>query len=105
MVNAEAVEQFLANLGSSEQAVYETLKNRGIQGLRNISRQCPIARVLMQEFNTKAYVTSVEVFMPDNMNSKPYGEVFVPTTEAVMDFIDSFDAGNYPDLEEGNNGA
>lgn len=92
----ERIEKMLAGLGDSADAVADSLLAKGNTGYIGDCHFCPVATFLSSEFGNDWKVGDYSV--TDERTRFPGGEVANP--EAVTEFIDRFDQGQYPDLRE-----
>jgi hypothetical protein len=93
MINTkQAIIQALADLGDTEDKVYRSLKDLGIQGERYRGHRCPIANYLRSKLDKEIAITV--------SNSEVCVELErVKTPPAVSDFIIDFDnSTRYSDL-------
>lgn len=94
----EQIEEKLKKLGDSPDVVAESLNNFGIRGKKLSPSSCPIA-LYLREF----------AFIPEDCNLAALGsyisvwnsiDVKVTCPPAVQTFINRFDVGGFPFLEE-----
>lgn len=86
-----AVLDALDALGADCDQVAESLSRRGISGYAGNVSRCPVANYLTAELDGAWCVTAA-----DAMDLASLESVTVPP--AVADFVERFDAGDYPDL-------
>ena len=88
------VAELLAGLGDTPDAVADTLRARGIKGVREHCCACPIAELLKRNGIPNPHVECARVWPdPDSM-----WKVSTRMPAAVQVFIDRFDEGVYLDL-------
>lgn len=81
-------------LGRSSASVALELKVRGIKGERGNGADCPISRYMCQEMGCEATLANSRIIY-----TGAWSLVLTPT-KAVSHFIEDFDKGDYPELEE-----
>ncbi len=95
---ADDLSKMLEQMGSSADEVAATLRATGVQGVRNTVRVLnPIVRYaqnVLRLDNLDADVMTGKTF---RIHSVRKHEVALP--RAVIDFLDAFNRGAYPDLE------
>lgn len=86
----------LVHLGDTEDEIAAALRARGIKGRRKEACTCPIANFLVAVFGEECHpeVDDDITFLGWN----PKERLAVPA--AVLDFIEAFDLGSYPQLIE-----
>jgi hypothetical protein len=87
------IEQDLKALGDIPEQVANSLRALGIKGRRGDEYNCPIARCLRKKGYNVECVGSRNTFSP--VVDKP-----IKNPNAIFIFINSFDRGQYPDLED-----
>ncbi len=105
----ERIEKMLAGLGDTADAVAESLRDKGIRGLRCQGEFCPIATLIRSEFpETEAdewgWVLQAHGYGPldyyvDQGRLYMHGDVLLHP-EPVRQFIEAFDEHGYPDMAE-----
>lgn len=115
MTTEEKIKEALAALGDSPDAVAGVLRAKGIKGIRNDAKNCPVARYLQRETGVS------DIFVGEN-HVASYGEcehstpgfvchiqsveISLDSFAAVRQFVFWFDSGPvhnpnpYADLEE-----
>jgi len=88
------MQQALSALGTDPKSVYHTLKNLGIRGIPTNPCHCPIAHYLTQCGFVNVVVSGQLVIHTCE------GDKWEPLSMAVIQFINNFDDGMYPDLLE-----
>lgn len=84
----------LVALGDEPEDVAESLYNLGYKGERCNAAHCPVAHYLKQKLGEPTlWVDCGEVALPGEHDT-------LETPAAVFDFIQRFDFGEYPELEE-----
>lgn len=101
MINTkQAIIQALADLGDTEDKVYRSLKDLGIQGIRAKAGMCPIANYLKSKLSPPQNYLTISshqcTFVVDDFAEARYENTGVPT--AIGNFIVHFDNGYYDDL-------
>jgi hypothetical protein len=94
-MSRESLLEELAVLGSTRGQIAKFLQAQGVQGKIGISDQCPVANYLKRKHN-KASVGSMVLTWeaPSDLDE------CVSTPASIKDFINAFDAGQYPELIE-----
>jgi hypothetical protein len=100
MHHAIDLSRILREMGKTADDVALTLRTVGIQGVRNTVRFLnPIVRYCQVHVRLDHYALDImqpgimRILLPDNMNE----QFSLPLP--VQEFLDSFNAGSYPDLE------
>src|SRR3989442_13770185 len=94
------LDRTLVALGNSRDQVAQTLKARGIRGVRNAVRMLnPVVRFVQESLlisnlgmdliNPKTF----RITLPDGT------KITTSIPQAITDFLDAFDQGAYPELE------
>lgn len=88
-----AVYEALRRLGSSSDAIADSLAERGIRGQRMEERSCPLANYLLAECGVQVQIEvgSVQIDGVDGFMS-------TAVCDGVEDFIKDFDDDEYPFL-------
>lgn len=97
----ERIEQMLAGLGDTADAVADSLRSKEIQGTRDDGCTCPIARVICAEFpeaNDGEWSDSTgDWFVTHGYIRTPEGDFDPPSSVAA--FIELFDDGEFDHAE------
>lgn len=93
--------ELLSDLGSTPEAVAESLRGRNCKGKKQLARCCPIANLVRTNLNL-AENEALTVTIGGVLITNRYSEnvIFVTTPDPVMNFISAFDGGKFPFLEE-----
>lgn len=87
----------LRALGNNATEVANSLKVRKIKGEKRAAEACPIRNYLASEgFSTNVSSENIEIRDASHNPSL----ISITTPNIIADFIDEFDRGWYPDLEE-----
>lgn len=86
-----AVLEALAELGTTSSEIAAKLEAAGVKGRRHAADACPIANYLARRFGQR--FTCYDVVL---CNGEPVGYPPAP----VFDFIQKYDFGTYPQLED-----
>lgn len=97
-MNNEQAIQLLTDLGSDTDQIARSLREQGIKGNMGRCYSCPIAQFLIK--NGAQYGACMVSGMIRFASGGPDGEwnEAFKTPSAIASFIDSFDAGAYPEL-------
>lgn len=95
MVNPEVAVAMLFSFDSSEE-IAQFLAAEGITGFHQMTEACPIANYLNRETGLPVLVDSGSVLF----KKTPDIAVSFDNTDAVYDFVNDFDDGEYPELAE-----
>ena len=88
----------LEQMGSSAEEVAATLRATGVQGARNTVRGLnPIVRYVQNTLRLDNF--DADVMTGVTFRVRGIDGVEVPLPKAVVDFVDGFNRGAYPDLE------
>jgi hypothetical protein len=93
----------LEDLGNSASKVADTLKSRGVQGVRHTVRILnPIVRFVAGHLLTSNL--GMDLIVPDTfrMTLLDGTKIDAPMPQAVRDFLSAFNQGAYPELEAGH---
>lgn len=90
------IQQALAALGSTAEQVAQTLKAKGIKGVRAKIGSCPVASYLQRECYDDGITVGLSCAGNDNLVSVSQQEE-IP--DHVRKFVRDFDDGLYPELE------
>lgn len=90
----ERIEQMLAGLGDTPEAVAASLGGRNITGFTGDCNHCPVAVLIVDEFGGDWKVTEYSV--TDVTVTFPGGQVETP--DSVCEFISRFDNYEFPEL-------
>lgn len=82
----------IKELGASSKSVAAKLKRLGIKGERGSADSCPVANFLKKRFVDD----EIEV---DGARVQVNG-VSIEAPRFIADFVDRFDSGNYPEVDE-----
>jgi hypothetical protein len=97
-MNKEEALALLEGLGETSRQVADTLFRKNITGYRRSSRSCPISRFLQHHGARVPSTCDCQIIFGDLL---PAGElVSLHPPIHIHAFINDFDAGNYPELEE-----
>ena len=93
----EELEKYVESLGRSPRRIRNKLKKKGVVGLVDDSKMCPLAQALIREF-PRAWHLDVLVTFVRFMDAdyKTWHTVHLP--RATTEFIKKFDAREYPEL-------
>lgn len=103
------LKSLLAGLGSTADEIAATLRAAGIKGSRTDCHDCPGARYIASKAHERVPATDqVTVTLTADKavigitrpGTDHYQEVKASTPEALEDFLDGFDGGDYDDLAE-----
>jgi hypothetical protein len=89
----------LDDLGKTPDAIAASLRQRGIKGIRNTVRFLnPIVRYA---YSVAPGAYGIDLIQGDHLRIEFAGgeRIEVPVPQAVLDFLDLFHRGKYPDLE------
>jgi hypothetical protein len=94
------LDQLLADLGASPDDVAASLSARGVKGVANATGELTIIVRYVQSRMTKD-ARSVDILGPNVLRVSFDTSHAVESTlpKPVVDFLDAFDHGTYPDLE------
>src|SRR2546423_12872165 len=89
----------IAALGPTPDEIANTLRAKGIQGVRNTARFLnPMVRYVQRMIKVDAL--SVDVMTPGAIRMKMNGhEEVAVLPKPVAEFLDAFNVGKYPELE------
>lgn len=87
----------LAKLGTTTEEIAESLKVKSCKGYRRQAESCPIAVYLKAEF--PQYNVFVDGVWIDMLILGGLNSTNLDAPEVIHDFVQSFDAGQFPDLE------
>jgi hypothetical protein len=100
MPHASDIDRILAELGPTSARIGDTLREKGIRGVRNTVRFLnPIIRYCSAQLRIDDYAldliqrTKLHIVLPGDITE----EYKVPSP--VIEFLDAFNRGAYPDLE------
>lgn len=96
IVNPRQVRFSLRKLGNTPSQISESLKTKGIKGAVGDGTACPLTRYLYKEFPYAEYVSVCDL----EVTVLP-GATGIEPSKVVASFVNMFDDGNYPELEEG----
>lgn len=82
----------LLSLGDWPEDVALSLRERGVKGVRNNARCCPLSRFLRKEFPGEDVLVSSRLFR--------VGDRGTPLTATLAAFVFGFDEGRFPFLDE-----
>lgn len=85
----------LMNLGDTSAEVAGNLRSGGFTGIPDDSCNCPVARFLQRELGTVSVTVGSQAHIEDEDEKNG-----VDLPKAVTDFVNNFDDGDYPELEE-----
>jgi hypothetical protein len=94
------LDRILAELGSTSNRVAETLRRHGIRGVRNAVRFLnPIIRYCSAQIRIDDY--TLDVMQRETLRMILPGDIVEehPLPAQVIEFLDAFNRGAYPDLE------
>lgn len=94
MTIGAAIETYLVSLGKTSEEVAESLRQQGIQGIKKSARCCAIVNGAYQAVPGATFLCT-EKFNIYYNGHKQYANLPHP----VLNFIQDFDDGKYPDLE------
>ena len=101
MTTTLQIQSKLAMLGKSPSQIAKTLEERGIKGIKECYQNCPIAEYLKEEIFEATQILvmeeETEIFIPKRRNHK--SRFKIRNNQAIVRFIQKFDAGDYPSLE------
>lgn len=89
--NKEKLQELLNSLGNSPEEIAETLKSKGIKGLRKKPCWCPISMVIWDEFRVRSSVRDIYIWI----NASDFS---IDTPKPIRDFIRKFDSGEFEEL-------
>lgn len=93
---ADSLRELVQELGDlSVDAIADKLCGMNIKGVRSQDSQCAIARYLSKSLDKRVRVNGPNIRVFDSQYISG-----VDTPPSVKLFIDSFDGGEYPELEE-----
>jgi hypothetical protein len=98
-VYSSQASEILALAGDSPDQIAETLRARGVQGVRNAVRMLnPIVRLIQQSIPPTVLMNlmdpqSLRMTLPDGTREE------TPVPQPVVDFLTAFHEGKYPALE------
>jgi hypothetical protein len=94
------LDQLLADLGTSPDDVAASLSARGVKGVANATGELNIIVRYVQSRMTEDALT-VDVLRPNvlRVSFDTQNAVEATLPKPVVDFLDAFDHGTYPDLE------
>jgi hypothetical protein len=91
--------KILERAGDSCDQIADTLRARGVKGVRNAVRMLnPIVRLIQQSIPPSVLMNlmdheSLRMMLPDGMTEE------IPVRQPVVDFLNAFNEGKYPALE------
>jgi hypothetical protein len=91
----DQLEEAVTSLGNTAEGVAKTLRSRGFTGRRGISADCPIAHYLeacLGRVDPQVLHNRIDVAGANGHR------LTMPPTPAVLEFVDAFDHGRYPEL-------
>lgn len=92
------IAQALERMGTTAEEVAATLRANGIQGVRNTVRVLnPIVRYLQDTLRIDSL--DADLMTGNYVRINGTGVPQVPLPQPVLDFLDAFSRGAYPDLE------
>jgi hypothetical protein len=90
--------KMLQQMGSNADEVAATLRAAGVQGVRNTVRVLnPIVRYVQNTLRQDHL--DADVMTGKTFHTHGVGRQEVALPQAVLDFLDTFNRGNHPDLE------
>ena len=89
------IKEALTALGSEQESIANYLRVNNIKGYRCKSHMCPIATYL-----DRCGFKDVQIGGQVAWHGGGYARQWEPLSMALIQFIKSFDAGQYPELEE-----
>ena len=89
----------VAKLGTTPDAVAETLTLHNALGKRHHSCECPVSRYLLDACGASKVMTTLATAQIFYSDSWGYVEA-IKLPRPVYEFIIAFDSGDYPQLEE-----
>ena len=96
MITKQDVISYLESLGSTSDAVANSLRTMGIKGNRALCYSCPIATVLARQFPLYRFRVRPSTVGVMRYNCDPLFSVSTP--RPIMDFIVQFDHGVHEEL-------
>lgn len=96
-MHSSTVSALLDSLGLTPDAVAASLRARGVKGRRKAPGDDPVANYLKKKGVVRPLVILEGVWWSTDLSHR---REKARTSEAIRGFLEAFDAGSYPDLEQ-----